>query len=362
MFVGVGAKRIRDLFTEAKETAPCIIFIDEFDALAGKRAPLESSYHRQTVNQLLSEMDGFYSREGVIVIAATNLLSSIDTAAVRPGRFDKIIDIPLPDVKGRKKIIELYLKNYGPSIIVSEFASRTIGFTGADLNKLVNQAKILASLDDATEILYKHMSTALDEIQIGLKSSRLLMEDDKKIVAYHESGHALVALNTPNAKEINKATIMPRGMAAGYVSLTPKEEILTNKSQLLADIDVSMGGRTAETLIFGEEKITSGASNDFEVATNIAFNMVTKYGMCSDVLGPLTLSKKEFEKSSPELKFVVESQVKKILTESETRVHKLLTRHSNDLDLLAGALMKYETLTLDEIKTVLRGESIDINV
>ncbi|KAK7945056.1 hypothetical protein WMY93_000784 [Mugilogobius chulae] len=350
MFVGVGASRIRNLFREAKANAPCVIFIDELDSVGGKR--IESPMHpysRQTINQLLAEMDGFKTNEGVIIIGATNFPEALDNALIRPGRFDMQVTVPKPDIKGRTEILNWYLKKIkvDPAIEATVIARGTVGFSGADLENLVNQAALKAAVDEKDMVTMKELEFAKDKI---------LMEN-KEITAYHESGHAIVAYYTKDAMPINKATIMPRGPSLGHVSMLPENDRWSEtRSQLLAQMDVSMGGRVAEEMQFGPENITTGASSDFDAATRIARMMVTRYGMC-DKLGVMTYS--DMTEQSPETQAAVENEVRLLLKESYERAKTLLKSHTKEHKSLADALLMYETLDAKEIKMVLEGKALD---
>uniref|UniRef100_A0A665X8F1 AAA+ ATPase domain-containing protein n=1 Tax=Echeneis naucrates TaxID=173247 RepID=A0A665X8F1_ECHNA len=315
MFVGVGAGRIRNLFKEAKANAPCVIFIDELDSVGGKR--IESPMHpysRQTINQLLAEMDGFKPNEGVIVIGATNFAEALDNALVRPGRFDMQVTVPRPDVKGRTEILDWYLSKIkvDPAVEAEIIARGTVGFSGAELENLVNQAALKAAVDGKEMVTMKDLEFAKDKILMG--PERRSVEIDKKnktITAYHESGHAIVAYYTKDAMPINKATIMPRGPTLGHVSMLPENDRWSEtRAQLLAQMDVSMGGRVAEELIFGDDYITTGASSDFDGATKIAKMMVTRFGM-SDKLGVMTYG--DVTKQSPETQAAIEQEVRVLL-------------------------------------------------
>nr|XP_002666729.1 ATP-dependent zinc metalloprotease YME1L1-like isoform X2 [Danio rerio] len=361
MFVGVGASRIRNLFKEAKASAPCVIFIDELDSVGGKR--IESPMHpysRQTINQLLAEMDGFKPNEGVIVIGATNFAEALDNALVRPGRFDMQVTVPIPDVKGRTEILEWYLKKIKvDSAIDAEIIARgTVGFSGAELENLVNQAALKAAADGKDLVTMKELKFAKDKILMG--PERRSVEIDKRnktITAYHESGHAIVAYYTKDAMPINKATIMPRGPSLGHVSLLPENDRWSEtRAQLLAQMDVSMGGRVAEELVFGNDQITSGASSDFDGATKIAQMMVTRFGM-SDKLGVMTYS--DLTKHSPETRAAVEQEIRVLLQSSYERAKKILKTYSKEHKLLADALLTYETLNAKEIQMILEGKSLD---
>uniref|UniRef100_A0A8C2KL14 ATP-dependent zinc metalloprotease YME1L1 n=1 Tax=Cyprinus carpio TaxID=7962 RepID=A0A8C2KL14_CYPCA len=357
MFVGVGASRIRNLFKEAKASAPCVIFIDELDSVGGKR--IESPMHpysRQTINQLLAEMDGFNPNEGVIVIGATNFAEALDNALVRPGRFDMQVTVPRPDVKGRTEILEWYLKKIK---VDSEIIARgTVGFSGAGLENLVNQAALKAAGDGKDLVTMKELEFAKDKILMG--PERRSVEIDKRnkmITAYHESGHAIVAYYTKDAMPINKATIMPRGPSLGHVSLLPENDRWSEtRAQLLAQMDVSMGGRVAEELVFGNDHITTGASSDFDGATKIAQMMVTHFGM-SDKLGVMTYN--DLTNHSPETQAAVEQEVRVLLQNSYERAKTLLKTYSKEHKLLASALLTYETLNAKEIQMILEGKSLD---
>ncbi|XP_061522667.1 LOW QUALITY PROTEIN: ATP-dependent zinc metalloprotease YME1L1-like [Phycodurus eques] len=361
MFVGVGASRIRNLFKEAKENAPCVIFIDELDSVGGKR--IESPMHpysRQTINQLLAEMDGFKPNEGVIVIGATNFAEALDNALVRPGRFDMQVPVPRPDVKGRTEILNWYLaKIKVDSAVEPEIIARgTVGFTGADLENLVNQAALKAAVDGKEVVTMKDLEFAKDKILMG--PERRSVEIDKKnktITAYHESGHAIVAYYTKDAMPINKATIVPRGPTLGHVSLLPEMDRWSEtRAQLLAQIDVSMGGRVAEELIFGDDYVTTGASSDFDGATKIANLMVTRFGM-SDKLGVMTYG--DVSKQSPETQAAIEQEVRLLLKDSYERAKTLLKMYKKEHEKLADALLRYETLDAKEIQMVLEGKPLD---
>lgn len=361
MFVGVGASRIRNLFREAKANAPCVIFIDELDSVGGKR--IESPMHpysRQTINQLLAEMDGFKPNEGVIIIGATNFPEALDNALVRPGRFDMQVTVPKPDVKGRTEILNWYLKKIkvDPAIEANIIARGTVGFSGADLENLVNQAALKAAVDGKDMVSMKELEFAKDKILMG--PERRSAEIDKKnklITAYHESGHAIVAYYTKDSMPINKATIMPRGPSLGHVSMLPENDRWSEtRSQLLAQMDVSMGGRVAEEIIFGNEYITTGASSDFDSATKIAKMMVTRFGMC-EKLGVMTYS--DMTKQSPETQAAVEHEIRMILKDSYERAKALLKSRAKEHKNLADALLMYETLDAKEIQLVLEGKTLE---
>ncbi|XP_067109228.1 ATP-dependent zinc metalloprotease YME1L1-like isoform X1 [Osmerus mordax] len=362
MFVGVGASRIRNLFREAKASAPCVIFIDELDSVGGKR--IESPMHpysRQTINQLLAEMDGFKPNEGVIIIGATNFPEALDSALIRPGRFDMQVTVPMPDVKGRTEIINWYLRKIkvDPDVEAKIIARGTVGFSGADLENLVNQAALKAAVDGMDMVTLKELEFAKDKILMGPERRSVEIDQkNKEITAYHESGHAIVAYYTKDAMPINKATIMPRGPSLGHVSMLPENDRWSEtRSQLLAQMDVSMGGRVAEEIIFGNEYITTGASSDFDSATKIAKMMVTRFGMC-EKLGVMTYG--DVTKQSPETQAVIEQETRKLLKDSYERARSLLKLHAKEHRMLADALLRYETLDVKEIRLVLEGKELEL--
>uniref|UniRef100_A0A8C7YXH9 ATP-dependent zinc metalloprotease YME1L1 n=1 Tax=Oryzias sinensis TaxID=183150 RepID=A0A8C7YXH9_9TELE len=359
MFVGVGASRIRNLFREAKANAPCVIFIDELDSVGGKR--IESPMHpysRQTINQLLAEMDGFKTNEGVIIIGATNFPEALDNALIRPGRFDMQVTVPKPDVRGRTEILNWYLKKIKVDPGANIIARGTVGFSGADLENLVNQAALKAAVDGKDMVTMKELEFAKDKILMGPeRRSAEIDEKNKIITAYHESGHAIVAYYTKDAMPINKATIMPRGPSLGHVSMLPENDRWSEtRSQLLAQMDVSMGGRVAEEMIFGHENITTGASSDFDSATKIAKMMVTRFGMC-EKLGVMTYT--DMTEQSPETQAAVEQEVRILLKESYDRAKTLLKTHTKEHKNLADALLMYETLDAKEIQLILEGKALE---
>ncbi|XP_067022225.1 uncharacterized protein [Acropora muricata] len=360
MFVGVGAARVRNLFSAAREHAPCIVFIDELDAIGGTRIVHEHQpYSRMTLNQLLVELDGFDKSEGIVVIGATNFPEILDKALVRPGRFDTKIHVPMPDIKGRHDILKLHLKTVevADDVNIEVLARGTTGFSGADLANLVNAAAIYAAAEGDQSVTTRHLEFARDKILMGPERKSAVIEaKNREMVAYHEGGHALVALYTPAALPIYKATIVPRGSALGMVAQLPeKDELNWSKAQLLARLDVAMGGRVAEEIIFGKENVTTGAASDMESSTKLARAMVTMYGM-SDKVGMIQI--KDDDKSSPELQALVENEIKQLLKESYERAKTLLQAHSKEHNRLAQALLKYETLDLEEIKVVIQGRNL----
>eukprot|EP00899_Mesostigma_viride_P011764 jgi/Mesvir1/20589/Mv14826-RA.1 len=355
MFVGVGSRRVRALFAAAKKKAPCIVFIDEIDAVGGSRRQWES-HTRKTLNQLLVEMDGFEANEGIIVLAATNLPETLDSALTRPGRFDRIIHVPNPDVRGRKEILQHYLadKPLAPDVDVAKLARGTSGFSGADLANLVNVAAVKAALDNAEVVTNAQLEFAKDRILMGSeRKSAVISDESRKLTAYHESGHAVVALNTEGAMPVHKATITPRGNALGMVTQLPdKDETSISMRQMLAKIDVCMGGRVAEEMVFGADHITTGARSDLQQATALARHMITECGM-SKTLGPVYVDTSGPAHPSRETQVAIDSEIMRLLKESYTRAQRLLTKHEKDLHKLANALLESETLTGDEIRMTL---------
>ncbi len=369
MFVGVGASRVRDMFKKAQQTAPCIIFIDEIDAVGRQRGAGFGGGHderEQTLNQLLVEMDGMEDNTGVVVIAATNRPDVLDPALLRAGRFDRQITVSLPDRKGREAILKVHARNkhFADDIDLGALAKRTPGFSGADLENVLNEAAILAVRENQTEVHMQQIDEAIDRVMMGpAKVSRTYDEKTKKLVAYHESGHAIVGLFLDNAQIVQKVTIIPRGQAGGYNLMTPKEEKMMNtKNDLLATITSYMGGRVAEEMFFDD--ITTGASNDIERATNIAKDMVTLYGM-SD-LGPIKYnagSENVFlgrDYNSPnnvsgEVAYEIDQEVRKIVNGCKEKARQIISEHSGQLEKIAAALIENETLTAEEIREIVYG-------
>ena len=366
MFVGVGASRVRDMFEQGKKHAPCIIFVDELDAVGRSRgAGLGggNDEREQTLNQILVEMDGFETNEGVIIIAATNRPDVLDPALLRPGRFDRQVVVPLPDIIGRQKILKIHAKkiSLGPNVKLITIAKGTPGFSGADLANLVNESALLAARKNKRIVTMEEFENAKDKVMMGAERRSMVMtEDDKKLTAYHEGGHAIVALNEKASDPIHKATIIPRGRALGVVWTLPERDKYSHSREYLeANISKAMGGRIAEELIFGHEKVTSGASSDIQMATKLAKDMVTRFGMSTE-LGPLTYGENEDEvflgrsitrqqHMSEETAKKVDSEIKKIVDAGYKRAKKILTEKIDDLHKLAKALILYETLTGDEI-------------
>ena len=374
LFVGVGASRVRDMFKQAKQSAPCLIFIDEIDAVGRQRGTGLGGGHderEQTLNQLLTEMDGFGANEGIIIIAATNRPDVLDPALLRPGRFDRQVTVSLPDAKEREEILEVHAKNkvFADEVNLSNVSQRTPGFSGADLENLLNEAALLAVRREKDKITMDEIDEATDRVILGpAKTSRRITEKEKRLVAIHEAGHAVIGLKLTDAQEVHKITIIPRGMAGGYTMMLPKEEkmgIMT-KDELISQITGLLGGRASEETFLGE--ITTGASDDFKKATRIARSMVTEYGM-SD-LGPIQLEEKsegvflgrDYAKSrdfSDQVALEIDKEVSKILEECYKNAKKLLSKHETLVLLIADALMKYETLTKEQIAALV--ETGDIN-
>jgi len=358
MFVGLGAKRIRQLFTSAKEAAPCIVFIDEFDSVGAKRTnSVVHPYANQTVNQLLNEMDGFAQNEGIIVMGATNKVNNLDKALRRPGRFDVEVTVGLPDFKGRVEILELYVSKIkkDASVDVHKLARGTTGFSGAELENVINQGALRAVQDGRDAVTMEHLEWAKDKRIMGPeKKNRIPDEETNMMTSFHEAGHTLVAYYTKGATPLHKVTIMPRGQSLGHTSFLPdKEEHGINMTQLRAQMDVSMGGRAAEELIYGPDKVTTGASSDLEQATNVA-NMLV-YNGWSEKVGLRVMKDSEL---SPSQREIIDNEIKHMLQESYDRAKNILKTHQTELTSLANALMKYETLNKDEIKSAIEGKKL----
>ena len=363
LFVGVGASRVRDMFKQAKHNAPCLIFIDEIDAVGRQRGAGLGGGHderEQTLNQLLTEMDGFGENEGIIVIAATNRPDVLDPALLRPGRFDRQVTVNLPDITGRKEILEVHAKGktFSPGVTLENIAKRTVGFSGADLENLLNEAALLAVRRDKDAITMAEVDEAHDRVLMGpAKVTKKYTEQEKKIVAYHEAGHAVVGIKLEGANEVQKITIIPRGTAGGYNLMLPREEtFLQTKNELLETISGLLGGRVAEEIVFNE--VTTGAHNDFEKATKIARAMVTEYGM-SD-LGPVQFEHQEssvflgrdYNKShnfSSEVAFEIDQEQRKIIHECYEKTKEIVSNNMDLLDLIAKTLLEYETITKEQI-------------
>ena len=357
VYVGVGAKRVRDLFSAARAKSPAIIFIDELDVIGGKRHEREAAYAKQTLNQLLTELDGFDQGSSVIILGATNFPQSLDKALVRPGRFDRNVIVPMPDVRGRIAILGHFLRNVrtDPEVDPAIIARGTPGFSGAELENVVNQAAVRASKNKQTKVSLEDLSWAKDRIMMGAeRRSAVIQQKDKVMTAYHEGGHALVAMLTEASTPLYKATIMPRGHALGLTQMLPElDKVSETKREMMAQIDVSMAGKMAEELVYGADNVTTGASSDIQAATQVARMMVTQAGM-SDVLGNIDLHT-DYARLSAETKRLIETEVRRLVEEGRDRAMKLLVKNRDGLDRLAKALVEYETLGKEEIETVVRG-------
>jgi cell division protease FtsH len=376
MFVGVGASRVRDMFEQAKKNAPCIVFIDEIDAVGRHRgAGLGggNDEREQTLNQLLVEMDGFEENEGIIIIAATNRPDVLDPALLRPGRFDRQVVVPNPDVLGRERILKVHMRRVplAPDVEAKVIARGTPGFSGADLANLVNEAALLAARKNKKVVSMHEFEDAKDKVMMGPERRSMVMdESEKRLTAYHEAGHALVGLHVPDTDPIHKATIIPRGRALGMVMQLPeKDKLSQTREQMHSRLAVMMGGRIAEELIFGYDKVTSGASSDIAGATRLAKAMVTRWGM-SEKLGPLAYADNEEEvflghsvtrtqNMSEETARLVDGEVRRFVEDAYGEARRILTEHIDDLHRIANALLEYETLSGDEIRGLMRGEAID---
>ncbi len=372
MFVGVGASRVRDMFEQAKKNSPCIVFIDEIDAVGRHRgAGLGggNDEREQTLNQLLVEMDGFEANESVILIAATNRPDVLDPALLRPGRFDRHVVVPNPDLAGREKILRVHLRKVplAPDVEPKVIARGTPGFSGADLANLVNEGALLAARRGKRVVNMSELEDAKDKVMMGAERRSLAMsEEEKKLTAFHEAGHAIIAITVEGSDPIHKATIIPRGRALGMVMRLPERDQLSlTRQKMKSDLAVAFGGRLAEELVFGHDKVTTGAQSDIEQATRMARAMVTRFGM-SDALGPIAYAENQEEvflghsvsrtqNISEATAQKIDSEIKLIIDEAYTRAKTILTERSNDLNLLARGLLEYETLTGDEIIALLKG-------
>ena len=363
LFVGVGASRVRDMFKQAKHNAPCLIFIDEIDAVGRQRGAGLGGGHderEQTLNQLLTEMDGFGANEGIIIIAATNRPDVLDPALLRPGRFDRQVTVNLPDAKGREEILEVHAKNktFANDVNLKNIAKRTVGLSGADLENLLNEAALLTVRRNKKAITMEEIDEAHDRVLMGpAKKSHKYTDSEKRVVAYHEAGHAVVGLKLDGANDVQKITIIPRGAAGGYNLMMPKEETyLSTKKELLETISGLLGGRVAEEIVFNE--MTTGAHNDFEKATKIARAMVTEYGMSS--LGPVQFEHQEssvflgrdYNKSrnfSSQVAYQIDEEIRKIIGEQYEVTKKIISQNMDLLKLIAETLLEYETITKEQI-------------
>jgi len=375
MFVGVGASRVRDMFETAKKHAPCIIFIDEIDAVGRHRGAGVGGGHderEQTLNQLLVEMDGFEGNEGVIVIAATNRPDVLDPALLRPGRFDRQVVVPLPDIRGREQILKVHMRkipeddDVKPAII----ARGTPGFSGADLANLVNEAALFAARENGKTVTMAHFERAKDKIMMGAERKSMVMsEKEKKLTAYHEAGHAIVGRLVPDHDPVYKVSIIPRGRALGVTMFLPEEDRYSHSKQHLeSQISSLFGGRIAEELIYGKDSVTTGASNDIERATSLSRNMVTKWGL-SDSLGPLTYSEDEGEvflgrsvtqhkNMGDDTARIIDEEIRSLIDRNYQRAEKILKEHMDVLHAMTDALMKYETIDAHQIDALMAGESV----
>jgi cell division protease FtsH len=375
MFVGVGASRVRDMFEQAKKNAPCIVFIDEIDAVGRSRGHglgNSNDEREQTLNQLLVEMDGFEANEGIIIIAATNRPDVLDPALLRPGRFDRQVVVPIPDIDGREKILGVHMKKVplAPDVNPRVIARGTPGFSGADLANLVNEAALLAARRNKRLVAMQEFEDAKDKVMMGAERRSMVMTDDeKKMTAYHEAGHAIVSVHEAASDPIHKATIIPRGRALGMVMRLPERDSYSyHRNKMHANLSIAMGGRVAEELIFGHDKVSSGASSDIQYATNLARNMVTQWGM-SDKLGPLQYEEQSegyLGYGSAQRTFrsgttneLIDNEIKGLVEGAHKRATKILKTHADQLHLLAKALLEYETLSGEEINTLLSTGKID---
>ncbi len=376
MFVGVGASRVRDMFAQAKKNAPCLLFIDEIDAVGRHRgAGLGggNDEREQTLNQLLVEMDGFDDNQNVILIAATNRPDVLDPALLRPGRFDRQVTVSNPDIKGREEILKVHVKKVplAKDVNLTTVARGTPGFSGADLANLVNEAALLAARKNKRKVTLKDFDEAKDKVLMGTERKSMAMDDREKMnTAYHEAGHAICSLFTEGSDPIHKATIIPRGRALGMVQQLPeKDRYSITRQQMMSRLIVAMGGRVAEEMKFGYDAVTSGASGDIQMATNLARSMVTEWGM-SDALGPVLYAENSGEvflgksvtqskNMSEETARLVDAEIKRLVNEGYEGAKNLLREKEKEWTLLAEALIEYETLTGDEIKQVIAGEKIN---
>jgi cell division protease FtsH len=375
MFVGVGASRVRDMFEQAKKNAPCIIFIDEIDAVGRHRgAGLGggNDEREQTLNQLLVEMDGFDANEGIIIVAATNRPDVLDPALLRPGRFDRQITVGNPDIEGRIKILKVHLKKVqlAGDVDPRTIARGTPGFSGADLANLVNEAALLAARRNKRVVTMRELEDAKDRVMMGAERKSMVMtEDEKKLTAYHEAGHALVALHSPASDPIHKATIIPRGRALGLVMRLPERDSYSYaRDKMKANLAVSAGGRVAEEVVFGHEKVTSGAISDIDYSTRLARAMVTRWGM-SDKLGPMAYAENQEEvflghsvgrtqNMSDETAKQIDAEIRALIDYGYNTAHHIITTHRDQLEAITKALLEHETLTGDEMKGLIEGRPI----
>lgn len=373
MFVGVGASRVRDMFDQAKKNSPCIVFVDEIDAVGRHRGAGYgggNDEREQTLNQLLVEMDGFEANEGVILLAATNRPDVLDPALLRPGRFDRQVQVPNPDIKGRQKILEVHSRKtrLGPDVDLRIIARGTPGFSGADLANLVNEAALAAARAGKRAVTMEDFENAKDKVMMGAERRSLVMtEDEKRLTAYHEAGHAVVGLNVPQHDPIHKATIIPRGRALGLVLALPdRDQLSITRQKLKSQIAMAMGGKAAEVLIFGEENVTSGAASDIQQVSRIARAMVTQFGMSKE-LGNIDYANRQetflgpypgLASNGPDTQAAIDSEVRKLVDDGYETAKRVLEEKRQDLDRLAEGLLEFETLTGEEITRVVEGKPL----
>jgi cell division protease FtsH len=374
MFVGVGASRVRDMFEQAKKNAPCIVFIDEIDAVGRSRGVGYgggNDEREQTLNQLLVEMDGFEANEGIIIIAATNRPDVLDPALLRPGRFDRQVQVPNPDIKGREKILGVHSRKVplGPDVDLRIIARGTPGFSGADLANLVNEAALMAARIGRRFVTMEDFENAKDKVMMGAERRSMVMtEDEKKLTAYHEAGHAIVGLNVPQHDPIHKATIIPRGRALGLVlSLPERDQLSVTYTKYKSKIAMAMGGKVAEELVFGKENVTSGAASDIQQVSKIARAMVTQFGFAEE-LGHVDYANEQQSflgsyqgqsNVSPDTQRLIDQKVREIVDEGYETAKRILTEKRDDLERLAQGLLEYETLTGNEITKVIAGQPLN---
>lgn len=373
MFVGVGASRVRNMFSEAKKNAPCLVFIDEIDAVGRHRGVGiggGNDEREQTLNQLLVEMDGFEGNDGVIIIAATNREDVLDKALLRPGRFDRQVSIQLPDIKGREEILKVHAKKVkmAPNVDLKSIAKSTSGFNGAELANIINEAGLLAARINKKVITNDEIEEAKERVVMGVKNkSRIKKEEETKLVAYHEAGHTIVAMNCKNSDPVYKVTIISRGMVGGYVSMPSEDDgrlTAATKASMIDSITTLMGGRVTEEIIFGDDKITAGAIGDIKNATKIAKDMISRFGM-NDRVGPVYCGNKlnyednyNREASSDEILNTIDSEVKNLILKCKEVARNIISSNRDNLTVLAEALLKYETLTGDEVRDIISGKEI----
>ncbi len=376
MFVGVGASRVRDMFDQAKKNAPCIVFIDEIDAVGRHRGAGYgggNDEREQTLNQLLVEMDGFEANEGVILLAATNRPDVLDPALMRPGRFDRQVHVTNPDIKGRQRILEVHARKVplGPDVDLRIIARGTPGFSGADLANLVNESALMAARTGKRFVTMEDFENAKDKVMMGAERRSMVMTDDeKKLTAYHEAGHAIVGLHVPQHDPVHKVTIIPRGRALGVTFYLPeRDELSTTKRKMVSQLTSAMGGKAAEELKFGEENVTSGAYGDIQAVTRIARNMVTRFGM-SDKLGNINYTGGQDSYlgqmdggivASPETREVIDAETRRLVDTAYETARSILIEHDEELENLAKGLLEYETLTGDDMMKVIKGEKLTVN-